>query len=104
MKSSSDADFLLMFCTSSCWFHSITENVIIQAGAAATSWWGGLFCWDSLVQVFDLKEAEAYEKGEDKALASALALGSPITLKGKSIHMEESRKYGATYLPLERDV
>lgn len=54
--------------------------------------------------MFDLKEAEAYEKGEDKALASALALGSPIMLQRKCLHMEESRKYGAAYLPLERDV
>lgn len=57
-----------------------------------------------LVQMFDLKEAEAYEKGEDKALASALSLGSLIMLQRKCLHMEESRKYGAAYLPLERDV
>lgn len=54
--------------------------------------------------MFDLREAEAYGKGGDNALGSALALGVRFVLKGWYIHREASRKYAPTYLPLERDV
>lgn len=52
--------------------------------------------------MFDLREAEAYGKGGDNALGSALALGVQFVLKGWCIHRESKQKI-CTYLSASRE-